>query len=90
MELISEKLVYDKAAGIAVRGIGSNQYIIFTNRKGMKVGILSCGINGTYPVECLALIAWNNRHLCRGMVALIRGIGGTYTVEYSIYILQRI
>ena len=31
----------------------------------------------------MALMLWNKRHISRGRVALIGGIGGTYTVEYS-------
>jgi hypothetical protein len=66
-----------------IEEIGNKKCSIFGNKKYSTSGILSCGINGTYPVESLALIAWNNRHLNRGMVALILERGGTYTVEYS-------
>ncbi|OQP45407.1 hypothetical protein A4R26_32245 [Niastella populi] len=82
MELICERYINDKAAG-STGQIGNNKYTVWENKKRPAFGILSRGINGTYPVECLALIAWNNRHLWCGRVALIGGTDGTYTVEYS-------
>jgi hypothetical protein len=76
------KVDYDKAAGNTV-GNREQQIHRLGEYEVPTFGILSRGINGTYTVECLALIAWNNRHLCRGRVALIGGTAGTYTVEYS-------
>jgi hypothetical protein len=64
-------------------GIGNNKYTVWGEKKCPTFGILSRGINGTYPVECLAHIAWNNRHLSYRRVALIGGTRGTYNVEYS-------
>ena len=43
--------------------IGNREYTISGNKECRDIGILNRGISGTYPVEFMALIAWNNRHL---------------------------
>jgi hypothetical protein len=52
-----------KRRGNLVGKIGNQKYTIFGNKDCRDIGILSRGISGTYAVEFLALMVWNNRHL---------------------------